>query len=66
MIHEFTKSAAPVEDGPDVRIALRHVVTGEAMLALGVIPSANSWDESVSDDGTVTLTLRVDDDPSAT
>lgn len=65
MIRTYSKSA-PAGDSPDeTRIALRHIVTGEAMLDLGVIPSANSWEET-TDDGAITLTLRVDDDPAAT
>lgn len=67
MLHTFTRTA-PAGDNPDgIRSALRHIVTGDAMLVLGgVIPSANSWDETTDEDtGEITLTLRVDDDPAA-
>lgn len=67
MLHTFTRTA-PAGDNPDgIRSALRHIVTGDAMLELGgVIPSANSRDETTDEEtGEITLTLRVDDDPAA-
>lgn len=63
------RKTAPIGDDVDAtRVALSHIVTGEALLAHGgVMPSANSWDEVLDEGaGTLTLILRVDDDPRAT